>query len=237
MSRKAEVTNISELLQMYIGGMSEKAVAAQAAVSRGVIRRRLLAAGIVPRNRSQGMYARMQNTSAAERARLADAAHAAVRGKRRTIEELVHRALTRQQTCEHSAPIEFCLGDMLIERGLWVTYQRAVKRYNVDIAIDSCAIAVEVQFNGAFPHCSRPINHARRTECLLNLGWNVCYVLICKSWPLTVAAADYIVAWAQKVRCDHAVRGQYTVIRGNGELVPALSAEHDRIASIGTASE
>lgn len=224
MPRKIKLPDIDKFVQMYIDGMSEQALAQLAGVSRMTMRHNLLTAAIIPRNRSQAMYVRMQHTSEAERANLTSAAHSAVRGKQRDITELIQRALTRQQTLQYATPIEFAFGDMLIQHGLRVIYQRAIERYNIDIAIETPPIAIEIEFNRTLPFVSRPANHHRRSEYLLDLGWNLCYILICKSWPLTVGAADYIVAWTQQLCTNDTIRGQYSVIRGNGKPVPILRA-------------
>lgn len=224
MSHKIEMANINELIQRYLSGESEKALAVAFGVSRPVIRRRLLEHGIKPRNRSEGMFARMARTSPEDRSRLAEAAHAAVRGKRRTWDELLLRAKTREKTGQYVVKTEMILMNWFQARGATCTPQKAVGRYNVDIALYEPPIAVEVRYS-RWPGCSRPKNHIQRTVDLLNAGWHVLYVLIDREHPLLEATADEIVSWAKGLRGLPSFPSQYRVIRGDGEDAPFLSSQ------------
>lgn len=68
-----------EIIERFKSGDSVKAIAEHFKVGRPAIVRRLKEAGLKPRNRSEGMYARMARTTPEERKRLASAAHKAIR--------------------------------------------------------------------------------------------------------------------------------------------------------------
>ena len=134
-----------EICSAYIAGESELSIANRLDVARAVIRKVLLKRKVEIRGRSASMYNRMLQTSEAERKRLTEAAHAAVRGQKRSESEVIRRA----QSKEVSKGIligfgENDLAQALIDAGFQVTTQKAVDRYNVDIFVHP-DIAVELR--------------------------------------------------------------------------------------------
>lgn len=210
--------DVDNLIQLYNSGESVKHLAELLGVSRPLITRRLHENGITPRNRSESMFLRMSRTPPEERARLANAAHAAVRGHRRTEEELCKRAITRQQSGKSATPIEIRLAEMLEDRGLRTVKQMAAGPYNIDIAITEPPIAVEI-FGGNWHASGRHAERYRkRCDYLLDHGWVPVIIWVVRDYPLQVAAADYLVALVEAVRLDKAAFQQEQVIRGDGQL-------------------
>ena len=97
MSRRIENIDINNLINEYLSGKSAKRIAVENGFSRQVVYRIFRENNIVPRDRSGAMYARMAQTSADERKRLAHAAHVAKRGKKNTPEMLHRRALAHKR--------------------------------------------------------------------------------------------------------------------------------------------
>jgi very-short-patch-repair endonuclease len=183
------------------------------------------------------MYARMRLTPAKERSRLAAAAHDAVRGKKRTIADLAKRAAGLEQTLGRASPTEYALARMLRKRGCTdITLQKAVGKYNLDIAINKLCIAVEVQGSYRKPSGTTSaisLRFGKRTPYLFSEGWHVVIVTVDNMRNrLTTGAADYIVALCDEFRRKPPTERQYRVIRGNGQLKTFLSLEYQNGARI-----
>ena len=227
MTRIIEIPNLDDLLRRYEAGESELKLSREFGVDRGVIRRRLLKAGITPRNGSQAMTIRMGQMSNAERLAITAHAHEAARGRHQTISERVKRANTREVKGMGISTTESIFKHLLETRGIYnVTPQKAIGTYNVDIAIESPRIAIEI-FGGSWHNCEhhRRLHH-KRIPYILNSGWSVVIIWVdARRYPLTVGASDYVTSLVEHLRSDKPVRSEYHVIRGTGELVPILSSE------------
>ncbi len=203
------------IVDLYQSGVSEKAVAERLGIERVVVRCRLLKAGVTPRNRSDAMYLRMSQTSPDERRHLTAAAHAAARGRIPREDEMASQAITRERTQKKVGNGERLFAQWLAGRGHVAILQKAVGRYNLDLAIPPVAVEIHV-------HPNDPLNRPRtrkRIEYLTDRGWHVLYVWIGKTHFLTEAAADDAIAFLQRAKGDKAVPGMYRVIRGSGKLV------------------
>lgn len=157
------------LLALFRREVSAKQMAKRLDVSRTVIVRELRRHGIKPRGQSESMLIRQANMSPEERKQLASAAHAAVRGKKHSIEELRERARRCSPTIGEG---ERVLAKALAERGIQFQPQAPVDIYNVDLLVDR--VAVE-------PSCSSPTRmkserQRRRVEDLNKLGFSVLHV-------------------------------------------------------------
>lgn len=206
------------IVAAFEAGGSVKAIAEEHGVSRNVITRILGEHGIAPRGRSEAMYVRMRDTPPEERARLTSAAHATVRGTSRSHEELCNRALTVEKRGRAGSRIETRAADMLRHAGFDCIPQKAVGKYNVDIAITEPPIAVEI-FGGQWHAYGRHAARFReRTEYILNAGWSLVIIWVTRDYPLEPGAIDYIVALAERLRSGEALGGQEHVIRGDGDL-------------------
>jgi len=221
MTARIELANLSDLLQRYVAGESENKLAREAGINRWTFRRRLLEAGIAPRNQSESESVKWANMSPATRRAQVAAAHNAVRGTKRTYAAGARRALGVQRTLANASPIEFALADALRERGLSVTQQRAIGMYNVDVALDACALAVEV-FGGNWHACgSHAARFHQRVVDLLNGGWHLVIIWVDgRRYPLGVGAINHLVALSQELGRNPAAPRQYRVMLGNGQPAP-----------------
>jgi len=202
-------------IRLYRDGLSEKAVAERFSVDRNVIRRLSLRANVKPRGRSESMCLRMSQTSADERRRLASAAHSAVRGRARSESELAVRALRRERTQEKIGDGERLFANWLAARGSTTSLQKAVGRYNIDVALPPVAVEIHVTSQNPL----KRVQTRERIKYLADRGWHVLYVWVSKRHFLSEAAADDAVAFRKRAQCDPSPIGQYRVIRGSGELV------------------
>jgi very-short-patch-repair endonuclease len=218
---------VDEIVSRYIAGESELSLSKTFGIDRNGIRRRLLQSGITPRNGSQASIISMSRMTPSQRKARASAAHEAVRGRYVPIKEREQRANTRERHSIGGSLAESILSDMLKEKGIMsITPQKAIGVYNVDIAIESCRIAIEI-FGGSW-HLSSHHSalHQKRIPYIRNKGWTVVIIWVnARHYPLTIDAADYIISLTERLRFNKPAIGEYHVIRGNGELVPVLSCE------------
>jgi len=227
MPRIIEIPNLDNLISSYKAGESELKLSREFKVSRNVIRKRLLDAGIKPRTGSEASFIRMSRMSSIERSDLTRASHAAARGRSHSVTERTKRAITRQARGLGISEAENIFTDMLCSKGIkGIIQQKAIGYYNVDIAIKSPRIAIEIM--GGHWHTSQRhiILHHKRVPYILNAGWTMVMIWVdARNYPLTVKAADYVISLLQRLSLNKSSRGEYHVIRGNGQIVPILSSE------------
>lgn len=214
MAAKREDININDLIAKYLQGFSVKALSEFFNISRTAIIPRLRRAGIRPRNRSEAMYLRMAQTTSEEKARLAEKAHDAVRGKPKSFKAAAKQAKKKQLTHSQVGKGEYLLASWLEERGLSPVLQEAVGKYNIDISC--CPVAVELLVNASNPFARA--TDRKKIEYLTNRNWTVIYVWVTKRHFLSEEAAEYIVSLFERTHSDPTLRGSYWVIRGSGEL-------------------
>jgi very-short-patch-repair endonuclease len=160
------------------------------------------------------------------------AAHDAVRGMKRTHDDLAKRALGKERSGKFGSLAERELYPLLADSGIPVTIQKAVDVYTLDFALGN-TVAVEV--NGRDRKLRYWESVTERTKYLLDLGWNIVYVWATKSRPATRAAADYIIALYEQTSRDPTLRGQYRVIRCDGKLLASGGVNDDEFPGVLTA--
>jgi very-short-patch-repair endonuclease len=158
-------------------------------------------------------------------AQVADA-HTAARGSKRTLEQLVEHARALERIGGHDSPAEALMAEWLAERGEPSVPQKAIGKYNVDLAV--APVAVEI-LGGGWHSVKK--THAIRTPEILNAGWHLAFVWNYEGRSaLTEQAADHVVAWLNEVRRDPPAIGQYRVVSGDGELLAAGRADDPQFA-------
>jgi len=126
-----------------------------------------------------------------------------------------------ERTLQLASRADLILSVWLAQRGFCFTSQKAVGRYNIDIAFDELFVAVEV--NGGWHYFSdRSAAESKRREYILDAGWRLIDVALTSSssnsWKwLRPACADKIVALLDEVRAGKSSWGQHCVIGGDGE--------------------
>ena len=221
MPAKLEIPNLDNLLRRYVAGESENKLAREAGINRWTFRRRILKAGIIPRNGSSSMLLRWQNSAPEERAALIAPAHAAARGSKRTVVQLHTKALGTQRTLANTSPVEYALADALTARGYAVTQQLAVGPYNIDVTVDGVPVAVEVfggYWHGYGHHAWR---FFERSKYLLDSGWHLLVVWVeGRNYPLDASGIEYVISFLEEVRRNPPFPCEYRVILGNGQFAP-----------------
>lgn len=234
MSDIIKLANLDDIIRRYQAGESELKLAREFGVSRNVIRRRLVNSGVTPRNSSQANVASMALMPIEQRQARAAAAHAAVKGRKHSIAEKSQRAATVETLQIHISTIENLFADMLRSKGITnITQQKAIGIYNVDIAIERPRIAVEVMGGNWHTSIHHAALHHKRIPFILDKGWSVVIIWVnAMKYPLTIQAADYVVALVEAFRLNKPKRCQYRVIRGTGEDVPVFSSNFNCITPI-----
>ena len=213
---KAYELDIDNLVKRYTIGESEKALAESFSVSRSAIRKRLLDAGIKPRNRSEAMYVRMDRATDADRAALTAACH--------SDEVLIQSALKRGKTKCAVGRGEDLLDTMLRSRGFKPKTQFPVDRYNIDLAISP--VAVELSTNATNPLFDPRLQ--RRIVKLADLGWSTFYVWVDRvTVNLTKSAVDEAVTFIEHIRSLPAGVCEYGMVRGDGTFLTSGKPKFD----------
>ena len=162
----------NEIISLYEAGKSESAIAKQFGCSRQVVRRRLVDAGVHIRSCQEANSLWIGKTTKEFRQAITEAAHAAVRGKKYTVEDKIHRAISREKSGyqSHFGPGETELCSRLDKEGISYIRQKAVNIYNIDICIGTIAVELTIgtcKYQGAF------VFERKRIKKILDCGYSV----------------------------------------------------------------
>lgn len=230
MPRPLECPDLEDLVKRYLAGSSEKQLAHEHRVSRTVVRRWLLEAGVEPRGRSAAERVKWEQIKARGRSavrRQCGSAWRAARG--RTVSDATKRASARTRQARNIKTgvrakhcDELWIRGLLEEVGWTLTPQLAVGPYNVDLANRARGVAVEVVSNGVTRDYAPTFR--KRTEHLLDAGWHVVFVDLIGRRARDVAhIRKELVASLELVRAhEPALHGRYRVIRSDGKPASSL---------------
>jgi very-short-patch-repair endonuclease len=200
MPRKADDINPLDVATLYAQGTSLSALGS--VTMRPV--RECIAAGIA-------------NMTPEQRQAMTASAHRAVKGMTRTEKDLCQRAATRERLGQGISRSEAYLSELLSERGHTVTLQKAIGRYNVDLALHAAPVAVEV-FGGHWHSSGRHAARFRqRNEYILDAGWRLVYIWVTRPYPLESCAVEQIISLAESLRRGESVGREELMIYGNGQ--------------------
>jgi predicted DNA-binding protein YlxM (UPF0122 family) len=209
MSVKNTSLNSNNIITAYLSGISIKKLAEINNVSRQVIYRILRENSIVPRGRSESMFVRMAHTTPEYRQKLSQKAHDAVRGMKRSHEELCKRAIVKQLNLQVAGRGERHIIEELKNRGIESVHQFAIDKFNIDVAIPY--VAVELCISSSInPFCLR--HNAEKIEYLCKAGWVVIFIMIKKPSQYTSSHTDYIISKIEELSRDKTISGSYWVI-------------------------
>ena len=146
-----------------------------------------------------------------------------------TAEQLLARARRIERDGRFDSEGEQLLAQLLEERDMLPIPQKAIGKYNVDMA---AAESVAVEVLGGNWHSAKR-THAVRTPQILDAGWHLIMVWNQKgTGPITAGAADYIATFCEEIRWHPALVRQYRVIGGGGELLASRCADDDEFPLI-----
>lgn len=221
MTRKTDPIKLKDVIGLYESGKSVNQIAAIVGLSRRTVDAHLVANGVTKRTASeQNRIAAAAQTAAERKARTASA-HAALRGKTPSSERLSKAAQTRQANGSSQSAGERSLLLWLNERGELPDTQTAVDRYNIDLTLSD--VAVEL-LGGEWHRYKR--SAATRTKVILDAGWHLLFIWDTPNYPLSPAAAEYLLSFVKFTRDNPTAVREYRVIRGDGEFVAQGSLDN-----------
>lgn len=206
-----------EIISKYASGAHERELARDYGVERAVIKHLLVKNGIQRRGCLEANRLMMSKRTPAEHLKNTQAAHMAVKGKPQSDEFRRKVALGRERSGRLDSFGEKLIADELIKKGFEITPQKAVGRYNIDIAIPELCIAVEV-FGGSWhANGSHADRFRERFNYLVDSGWVPVVVWFRKSVNNDVSGAiKYICSLADSLRRNEPVRREEHVISRSG---------------------
>lgn len=203
--------SIEDINAMYQGGESENAIAKHYGVSRGVIRKRLLKAGIKPRSQSESEKLKWSKMNEHARHNQVKNAHKSNQGRIVPEKERILRASTREKACNQyfvgPGEAEFC--ELLSDRGIYFVPQKAINIYNVDIAIGNVAVEITTDVGRYTMFNPREIKRAKN---LLNFGYHVLAVEFPDISTL-IGCSDYIIKTIDEFSRLKPTVSEYWVVR------------------------
>ena len=203
-----------KIIARYERGESELSIALSFDVSRQVIRRRLLLAGIEPRGQSAANIASMRRMTAKQRKARAKAANDALRGSKQPVEGRRLRAIHAETSFNdcHVGFGEEALANRLRQLGAEVIRQKACDVYSLDLFVNN--VAVELK-SGKLGGVTADIKRGK-VENVRNAGIPVIYVVFESERDL-IANAEYILAKINEVNRNPPSPREYWVIRSRFE--------------------
>jgi len=214
---KKRCFDIDEAIRLYESGSLYIDIARKFGVHWNSVRSALIRRGVKSRSISEVQKIKISRLSKEEIARQTKAAHDAVRGMRRTMEDLCKRAKGKEIKQSHATRIERICAQMLWKEGFACVLQKAIGPYNVDIAITEPPITVDI-FGGNWHASGRHAARFRkRFDYILDQNWLPVIIWVIRDYPLEIRAIEYIVSLAEKIRGGETIGRQEHMIRGNGE--------------------
>lgn len=214
--RRAAIDDV-EVGRRYLAGDSERRLVAAFGVSRDAIRRRLDEQGIVRRSRAEAGRARYHRLDAAARQAAVAGARAANTGRQHSEEHLTKMARARELRAALTAPSSGAavLARAMQARGLVVHHQRAVGRYNVDLAVGSVAVEILTRRR------SGTKLSGARVRYLLDRRYTVLCLWVDgrRTTPLAPQVIQHVVRTVEDVRRRPAGVPTYTVLHRDGQII------------------
>ena len=224
----------SHLKSMYDGGKSILAISEQFGVSRRVVDRWLKNEGIQARTSGEAEALKWSRMGEQERAHQVKAAHDAVRGVKRSFDELCLRAQYKANNIKPTY-YERLMGNLISERiAIDPIFQAAIGPYNCDIAFGS--VAVEI-FGGYWHWYGKHFaGSGERLRYLLDRGWHVIMIRVLKGHDeITSRTADHTVSLMKMMDADKSSVRQYRVISCRCETLASGSSNDDEVSIVPTA--
>lgn len=214
-AKQRHTIDTDEAVRLYLDGTSENEIAKRLGVQRFVVRRHLASAGVPIRDQTEANRLMMSARSPEEHARNTMAAHDAVRGKRQPETTGVARAQAKAKKATPESADERAMIERLRAAGYDAVPQRAVGKYNIDVAVQP--VAVEVFGGGWHASGKHAAGWPARRDYLFDQGWNLVVVWVSAQYPLGRGGYDQVVAHIEQTRSDPSLRRQEWMIRGDGQ--------------------
>ena len=223
--------SIDDIMAIYNTGIGASGVARVLGCGRTYVNSMLDKNGINKRNQSEQQFARMARTTPDERQKLSKAAHDAVRGKKRSAEELEKRSLSKYHTKNICmSEYEFQFSDELTKKGILFDTQVKVGPYNCDFVING--IAVEI-FGGQWhlfgSHAAR---FHERTKKFFDSGYSILFVFIRQGHKVDTEIADQILSNVDILSKNKTAVREYRVVWSGLDYFSGQSSDADNLAIV-----
>lgn len=231
-SRGMPQPNDQAMADRYLTGLSGPTVAREFSVDHATVLRALRRLGLEPRTSRESIQLNLSRMSVEERKRRFGDPRRGRPGHKPTVEALHRRALSMEGrfTPAHNSPAEATLRGWLAAAEIETIVGKAIGPYNADLGADP--VAVEVfggNHHGSGAHAAV---FPKRCRYILDSGWSLVIVWVCRFFPLTTASAEYLVPFIEAARRDESGGSQYRVIGGNGQLLASRDGEFDDFAFV-----
>jgi very-short-patch-repair endonuclease len=221
MTRKLNIPNLDDLIQMYESGMSMKQLSDNCGIPRISLVRHFRKKGIHIRGNSEAERLKWSKMNPTQRKRQVQKAHEAARLKKHSIETKIKAAKTFYQKCLRVGLFESEIFDILKKR-YNVSQQFNVGIYNIDIAIHEPPIAIEVQMSNR--KTLRSKNGCKRLKYLISKGYFVVFVVSKSEHPPIemdiFSVAEKIISYVNILSSDKSFFGNYVMIGCDGKPFP-----------------
>lgn len=200
--------------QMHQDGISVLKMASVLGVSRPTIVRCIKELGLDIRGGSEANKIRFAKCSRDYIQKLTKKAHDAVRGKKRTCEELVYRAIIHQFNPDRFGKLEKFAHSRLCGMGFNAIHQRPCYVYNLDVGVGP--VAVEIHNATGNPMMVPRLR--KRIIQLAHLGIATIYIKVFDAETISSSAFDYVATFIDEFSAHPTGRCEYRVIHSDGYL-------------------
>ena len=215
---------------LYESGYTQSEIGAMFGTYQSEVSKWMKGLGIV-QPASEQAAKRYARTTREDRLKLTANAHAAVRGMVHELDSLEQRARSKEANLAHATDEELAFAKFLEGRGLSPVPQKAVSKYNIDIAV--APVAVEIFGGGWHGYGTHFDRLAQRTKDLADRGWNLYVIWVFNGVPFDFdTVADDLIAFHERSESDPSFRGQHRVVRSSGEFLASGCMYRDHLALI-----
>jgi len=160
----------AELVGRYLDGESELALSKAFEVNRWTVRKRLVAAGVQPRGRSDAMSLRWDRSDEATREAHAETMRRRMTGRRRKLDTKLRAAASKKQMVGEGEKI---IAAELQRLGIAFEAQAPIHVYNIDLLVGDIALEPRTRSENPMKHAGR----SKRTAYLMARGIVTIWIL------------------------------------------------------------
>lgn len=207
----------SEITKLFQDGMSVKALSDKCGCSRSAIKKRLEDSGIQTRPLSESQPLYMQSLTKKQRQQITKAAHAAVKGRCYSFEELCKRASEREISFDFTKMNrrELLFYSLAASAGLELIPQKAAGPYNADFAVHGLSVTVEIYSHSSSGHRTVP-KKRKRLKYFLDRGYAVITILNAAKLGISPTCIQKVLSLTKQICRNESMLSQEYVILGDG---------------------